>query len=57
MTTVRCSFDRCVYCEPAKDGYLGICQRHEIVLDDAVQEILCGCPEAEWEEVEDDESV
>lgn len=54
MTTVRCSFDRCIYYDPAGDGYLGICQRDEIILDDAVQEILCGCPDAEWEEGKDD---
>ncbi len=56
MTTVRCSFDRCIYCKSAEDGYLGICKKDEIVLDDAVQTLLCGCPDGEWiDKVEDDE--
>lgn len=47
MTRVICGFDGCKYW--TKGEYLGICMKNEIILDEAVDGIFVGCPDAEWD--------
>ena len=49
MTKVICTFEKCLFIKN------GICQKEEIELDEQVRYIDCGCPNAEWEEEEDDD--
>ena len=50
MTKVLCSFRECVFIKDYdSDEEIGICSKEEIVLDEAVEDICVGCPDAEWE--------
>lgn len=60
MTTVRCTFNLCEFFKPCEESEwedYGICQKDEITLDDSVGLIICGCPDAEWKEGANDESI
>lgn len=53
MTKVICSYVDCKYLKDVDGGY-GICGKDEITLDEAVDMIFVGCPDAEaWDEVEE----
>lgn len=43
MTKVLCDFRECIYNQD------GICTKEVIELDERVEDILVGCPDAEWE--------
>ena len=42
MTKVLCDFKRCIY------NQSGICTKEVIDLDERVEEVFIGCPDAEW---------
>lgn len=58
MTDVYCTFKNCIYWKKDTENSwdIGICTKDFILLDDAVNDIMFGCPDAEWidEEEEDD---
>lgn len=55
MTKVYCNFKECHYISQWADT-MGICIKDEIILDDAVEAIMFGCPDAEWNyEVENED--
>ena len=43
MTTVHCAYEECIYNQDTE------CTKDEIYLDDSVEDILVGCPDAESE--------
>lgn len=48
MTMVYCGFIDCIYNKDKE------CNKDEIYLDELVEDIIIGCPDAEWEsEVEE----
>lgn len=46
ITAVRCDFADCIY------NVGGKCSKKEIYLDNRVDDIFVGCPDAEWEDGE-----
>lgn len=52
MTRVLCGYADCKYYKHQYED-VGECQREEILLDDNVDSVYVGCPDAEWEERED----
>ena len=46
ITAVRCDFADCIY------NVGGKCSKKEIYLDNRVDDIFIGCPDAEWEDGE-----
>ena len=51
MTEVYCTFCDCLYYKPY-DEYYGICTKDRIMLDEEVSGRTCGCPDAEWDELQ-----
>lgn len=49
MTEVYCTFDKCLFYKPYDEDY-GVCTKDHITLDEEVLGIICGCPDAEWDE-------
>ena len=49
MVEVYCTFDECIYYKVHDEDY-GTCTKDHITLDERVQNILYGCPDAEWDE-------
>lgn len=49
MTKVLCGFKNCIFIkdyDPNED--VGVCSKEEIVLDERVEDVFIGCPNAEW---------
>ena len=54
-TTVYCTFMECKHIKYLDENGCGICGKDEITLDDGVDSIMYGCPDAEWDkEVENE---
>lgn len=50
MTKVLCGFPLCKYIKnyDSNEG-VGVCSKEEICLDEAVEDIFCGCPDSEFD--------
>lgn len=44
MTKVLCGFRICIY------NQSGVCTKEVIDLDERVEDLIVGCPDAEWED-------
>lgn len=51
MTKVLCDFRKCIY------NHNGVCTKEVIDLDERVEDIFIGCPDAEWEAETDNNSA
>ena len=56
MTKVFCGFQECIFCkEWDKENLEGVCTKDCIHLDNEIENIYVGCPDAEWEDEEEDD--
>lgn len=47
MTKVLCGFEECLFCKDYDpDEEVGICSKEEICLDEAVEDVIIGCPDS-----------
>ena len=54
MTRVICTFHQCKHLTDIDDEGYGICGKEEITLDERVDNIFVGCPDAEWNTEEEE---
>lgn len=55
MTYVFCGFKECTFCQDwIEEEQVGICTNKCIILDNRVDDIFIGCPNAIWKDTEED---